>query len=157
MKQEIQQHDYCQKAISFKKDLEKGFLVLAEHLYEIKEKELWRASWASWLEFTWELKMSQNTIFKLLQIYKKLVLDYGLKMEFVVTAGGWSVVADLLPVMQDKKSAMKWLLKAQDLTRSDLRKELKEEQAGIPSGQCQHKIVKLVEICDGCGHIIKYL
>lgn len=153
MKNELQQHTYCEKAISLKNDLETGFIVLAEHLYNIHENNLWEASYGSWIEFTWELKMSPNHINTLMRIYRTLIIGYGLKAENVITAGGWSVVAEILPVITSKQDAVKWILKAQQLTREDLRKEVKEAKTGLPMAQCQHAHAVTYTMCDcpDCG------
>lgn len=147
-KQELQQHSYCEKAISLKNDLETGFIVLAEHLYNINQNNLWEASYGSWLEFTWELKMSPNHINTLMRIYRTLIVGYGLTSENIKTAGGWSVIAEILPYCTSKKDAVKWILKAQQLTRADLRKELKEEKTGILMGVCPHDVLKEIVMCE---------
>lgn len=150
---EVQQNDYCNSALKLKNDLETGFIVLGEYLHNIYVNNLWQASYSSWEEYTWELKMSSNHINKLMQIYRTLVLSYGLKAEHIITAGGWSVVADLLPMIGSKKDALKWLNKAQLLTRSDLRKEMKEAKTGVLIGSCSHD--KWTEVtlcqCENCG------
>lgn len=125
--------------------------MLGEELYNIKEKMLWEGVYGSWEEFTVELKMSNNTINKLMQIYKTLVLSYGLSNEQITTAGGWSVVADVLPMITSKKDALKWLNQAQSLTRADLRKEIKESKTGIVMTQCSHKNTYKIEVCKDCG------
>lgn len=151
MKNEIQKLDYCNKAIKLKNDLEGGFIALGEYLHNIKENSLWEASWGSWDEFTWELKMSQNMINKLVQIYRTFVLEYGMTQEQISTAGGWSVVADVLPMVTSKKEALHWLNKAQSLTRADLRKEMQEEKTGIIMSTCSHPETYTIEICKVCG------
>lgn len=153
MKNELQNHNYCTKAIKLKNDLETGFIVLGEHLHNIYANSLWEASWDSWEAFVSELKMSSNHVNKLMQIYRTLVLSYGLKAEHIVTAGGWSVVADILPMITSKKDALKWLNKAQVLTRADLRKEIKEVKTGLPMAQCKHLNKEMIPMCKciDCG------
>jgi hypothetical protein len=157
MKTEIQKLDYCTSALKLKNDLEGGFLKLGEYLYNIKENNLWEASWGSWLEFTWELKMSMNVINKLMQIHRELVLGYAVNPEYIQNAGGWSVVSECLPVIKSKPDALKWLNHAQGLTRQDLRREIKEQQTGIPQASCHHHNIYTIEICQDCGQRVKQI
>lgn len=154
---ELTDTNYCNRAISLKNALERDFMLLAEHLYKIKEYELWRANWGSWIEYTWELKMSATTIKQLIQVYKTFVVDYGITKEQLGTAGGLSHVADTLPVIKNKKDALRWLVKAQTLTRADLRKELTEAKTGIPMASCKHSETYTVEICKHCGERVRKL
>lgn len=152
MNRQLDKHlKYCNDAIDLKNRLETDFLVLGELLYEIREKSLWEPNWQSWEEFSWELKMSANTINKLIQIYKTLILGYGFTKEQIANAGGWTLVAEVLPRIASKKDALKWLHNAQTLTRADLRKTIKEEKTGVSMTTCTHQTTRLVEICTGCG------
>lgn len=143
--------EYCEDALALKKTLEESFLTLGEYLYNIKIKELYIPQWASWDIFVMELKMSQNAVNKLIQIYKTFILDYKLATQEVVTAGGWSVISELLPVIQTKEDAKDWLNKAQALTREDLRKEIKESKTGLPQSSCKHKNTYTIVVCRDCG------
>lgn len=153
MKKELANFDYCNEAIDLKNKLEGSFLELGARLYQIKENSLYEPNWASWVEFTWELKMSDNTINKLIQIYKTLILGYGFNNQQILNAGGWTVVADVLPMITSKKDALRWLNLASTLTRTDLRKEIKEAKTGIDMGDCKHINTRriMIEICNICG------
>ncbi len=142
---------YCNDALTLKTSLEQGFLRLGEYLHTIKLKRLWESNWASWEEFSLEFKMSQNSITKLIQIYSTFVLDYRIEGDRVVEAGGWSVIAELLPVIESKKDAEDWLTKAKELTREDLRKEITEKKTGVPMQQCKHKNTYTIVVCRDCG------
>lgn len=143
--------EYCKDALTLKTSLEEGFLRLGEYLLNIKEKSLYEPNWASWEEYSIELKMSQNSINKLIQIYQTLVLNHGIPEKKIVDAGGWSVIADLLPVIKSKEDAEEWLTKAKELTREDLRKELTEEKTGLPMKDCRHRNTYTIVVCRDCG------
>ena len=141
---------YCNDAIALKEKIEDDFLTLGEYLHNIKEHSLFEPQWSSFIEFCFELKMSQNTINKLIQIYKVFVLDYGIGRNQITNAGV-SLVTDILPVINTKKDALKWLGKASLLTRQDLRRELIEHKTGVDMTKCKHEDTYVVEICRDCG------
>lgn len=151
----IQEHNekYCMSTLKLKSDLEMGFLVLGEHLYKIRTESLWESSWDSWRAFTDELKLSKNTINKVIKIYEVFVLKFAFPNDYIANAGGWSLVADLLPVTEngDRKNALHWLHLATQLTRSDIRRELTEARTGIPQLTCQHKHTHQITVCNDCG------
>ena len=151
MNKELQNLDYCNQTLKLKKDIEGSFVTLGEYLYEIKERQLYEPQWSSFEEFCFELKMSSNMVNKLMQIYKTFVLGYGFTQDQISNAGGWSVISEVLPVIDSKKSAIKWLASCATLTRSDLRKELTELKTGIPQMQCKHENTYLLRICRNCG------
>ena len=141
---------YCNDALALRESIEDDFLVLGEHLYNIKEHNLFEPQWSSFIEFCFELRMSQNNINKLMQIYKTFILEYGFERKQITTAGV-SLLSDVLPAIENKKDATKWLAKASLLTRQDLRKELIEHKTGIDMRKCKHKDTYTVEICRTCG------
>lgn len=151
MSKELKNLDYCNQTLRLKKDIEGSFVMLGEYLHTIKENQLYEPQWSSFEEFCFELKMSSNMVNKLMMIYKTFILGYGFTQEQIATAGGWSVIAEVLPQIDSKKSALKWLASCATLTRSDLRKELLEAKTGIPMKQCEHKDTYTVEICRNCG------
>lgn len=146
---------YCEKALQLKHDIEGHFLMLGEYLYNIKEHNLYDSQWGSFEEFVFDLKMSQNMANKLVQIYKTFILGYGFTTSEVIKAGGWSVLQEILPMIDSRKSAEKWLNAAATLTQADLRKEVKELKTGIPMKNCAHTDTYTVEICRGCGDSIQ--
>lgn len=143
---------YCNSALALKKDIETIYLTLGEYLYNIKQGELYRPQWDSWEVFYAELKMSQNMVNKLIKIYELFVLTYHFKEEEVITAGGWTIIQEILPVIENKEEAVKWLETAKTLTREDLRKEVKEAKTGIEMRRCAHKNTYLIKICRDCGN-----
>lgn len=151
MSSEIVNFDYCNQALKLKQDIEANFLVLAEYLYNIKEHNLFAPQWESFVEFCFELKMSSNMVNKLIQIHKTLILGYGMQPNEILTAGGWSVIQEVLPVISSKKDAVKWLESARTLTRQDLRKTLHETKTGIDMNTCKHKNTYMIKVCRDCG------
>lgn len=151
MSKELQNHNYCEKAITLKESIEGNFLELGEYLYNIKENQLYSPSWNSFAEFCWELKMSSNMVNKFIQIYKTFVLGYSFSKDQLVTAGGWTVLQEILPMVTSRKEALHWLSEASTLRRGDLRKSIMESKTGVEMSECEHKRTYTVEICKNCG------
>ena len=150
-RQDIQNYNYCNKALDFKKDLETRYLQLGEMLYKIKKDELYKSSWDSWVEYTWELRMPITKVNNLILIYSKLVVGFGLTFEQIAAGGGWSVIAEAISVMNTREEALHWIAEAANLKKEDLRKSVKEAKTGIIMSECKHKDTHLVEVCDHCG------
>ncbi len=142
--------EYCNNALNLRESIENDFLVLGEHLYNIREHNLFEPQWSSFVEFCFELRMSQSNINRLIQIHEKFILEYGFQRKEITRAGA-SLLSDILPAITSKQEATEWLEKATLLTRSDLRKELTEFKTGIQMKHCKHKDTYLVEICRKCG------
>lgn len=141
---------YCEEALALRESIEDDFLLLGESLYNIREHNLFEPQWSSFVEFCFELRMTQASINRLIQIHKVFVLDYELPRK-EITHAGVSNLFDVLSSIQNKKDAQKWLAKATLLTRQDLRKELTEHKTGIDMRKCKHKNTYVVEICKDCG------
>jgi len=146
---------YCSQAISLKQSLESSFMTLAGYLYRINSEELYKPQWSSWDEFYNELKISKNTANKLVQIHSTMIVEYQFTPEEIVSAGGWSVIQDILPLCTSRKNAEKWLRKAEVLTRDDLRDEMKEEKTGVAQQHCKHLNTYTITICRDCGEKIE--
>lgn len=144
-------YNYCVETLDLKKEIEGNFVDLGEHLNNIREHNLFEPQWSSFLEFCDELRMSQNMVNKLIQIYKTFVLGYSFTKEEIATAGGWGNLQEILPMITSKKTAVYWLDKASILSREDLRKEVKEEKTGVPMATCKHKDFYLLKVCRDCG------
>lgn len=152
---EKKKHDICIAAIEAKKDIEWKFIELGKMLYTIKNDRLYEAGWSSWEEYCMELKLAQPTISKLFRIYEVFVLHYQIEPLKLAEAGGWSSVAELLPLIDQEtttKARVRELLGlATDQPRHDLRKTIADERRGKP---CTHKKTRflILEICDdGCN------
>lgn len=151
MNRALQKLGYCEKALELKKDIEGNFLVLGEYLYYIKENQMYEPQWSSFDEFVFEMKMSMNMANKLIQLHKTFIVGYGFSSQEIINAGGWSCLADILPMVNSRKSAEKWIHLTASLTRGDLRKELKEARTGKLMSQCLHENTYTVCICKDCG------
>lgn len=144
--------EFCRHTIALKENIERTFIELGRRLYKIREERLYEPFYDSFNVYCDELKLSQSTISKLVNIYKKFILEYGFSPTRLMKAGGWGVMAEALPVIHSKKDANDFLDKAETLTLRDMRKEVLEKKSGIDQRTCNHKDdFYVLKICRRCG------
>lgn len=143
--------EYCEKTLTLKSALEEGFVALGERLGRIRDEELYKPQWSTFAEFLEEMKLSEATASKMISIYQKFVIGFGIAPEKIALAGGWNPAYEISTFAQTKKEAVEWLEKSSTLTRQDLRKELQERKSGIPMKECKHKDTYTIKICRDCG------
>jgi hypothetical protein len=144
--------DFCEDTAKLKKDIEVGFLKLGERLQKIRDERMFEGRWDSFEEYLDYATISPGTASKLINIYQRFFLEWEIDAEKLVEAGGWSVVATLLPICKSKKDAKDWLSKANILSRSDLEKDIKEFRTGKPMSECLHSDSYILKVCRTCGH-----
>lgn len=144
-------YEYCQKTLAFKDRIEKDFLALGKHLYNIRENRLYEPHWSSFHEFAMELKMSISSVSKLINIYRIYVLEYHYQPDELAKAGGWTVLAETLPHVTSQEAAGRVLTLAMELSRSDLKKELTEAKTGVQMISCPHEDSYAIRVCRTCG------
>jgi hypothetical protein len=144
--------DFCQHTIALKENIERTFIELGRRLFKIREERLYEPFYDSFNVYCDELKLSQSTISKLVNIYKKFILEYGFTAKQLMKAGGWGVMAEALPVIKSKADARDFLEKAETLTLRDMRKEVLEKKTGMDQRTCKHKDdFYVLQICRVCG------
>lgn len=148
MNKKEKDYKFLQNIIELSKNLEMGYLDLGKYLMECRDEERFKPVYESFDDFCLEIKKSPATISKLIGIYQYF---NHIPKERLAEAGGWSTLAELLPVITSQQNAKKWVDKAVELTRNDLRKEVKEAKTGIPMAECKHTDTYEVEICRMCG------
>lgn len=142
---------YCFETLALKRNIEMNFLELGKRLRKIREEELYKPNYEDFAEFCLEIKLSGPTVSKLINIYDVFVLQYKVSPKVIASAGGWSVIAETLPFVNNKKDAENLLHKATVLTRSDLRRELIELKKGVPMAECKHENAYHISCCPDCG------
>lgn len=161
-KETVKNLDFCNETISKKHVLEMGWLELCARLKEIRDNKLYEGRWENFEDFLNDpsMDMDKGTASKMITIHEKLITEYQIKPVVIANAGGWSKVAELLPVINNKKDAEEWLSKSSVLSKNDLRKEIKEKKGKGGIG-CQHpnsyKVVMCC--CKNCDYkeVEKYL
>jgi hypothetical protein len=142
--------NFCHDTLELKGTIENSFLVLGERLLKIRTERLYEPQWQAFDEYVNEMKMSEASANKLISIYQKFILEYKIPSNLLTLAGGWAVVAEILPVVT-KDTVKDWLNKATVLSRQDLRKEVKEARTGIDMSKCEHKNFYTIRCCRDCG------
>ena len=144
--------EYLAEARELKKNLETGFLILAEHLYKIRESEMWRGEYDSYEEFISDLDISRFTDCKLRAVYRRFVVEYKLPLEQIQTIA-WTSLYTLSTKVQDKKVALSLLEKAETLRGREWLDEVRIASVG------EHICVESREIklavCDICGKMTR--
>lgn len=149
---EQKNHDFCEETIERMNQIETDYMSRAEDLHKIQTLSLYRPSWDSFEEFCMELKgIKYKSIMKLIGIYEKFILQFKFSPARIAKAGGWTNVAEVLPVVKNKEDAKKWLDAAESKTREHLRQDLKEAKTGIDLTKCKHKAAYTIRICPDCG------
>lgn len=161
-KQVLKSISFCEHTIAFKHFIETQWIEFAGQLKEIRDKELYKGRWDSFEDFLNDpaMAMDKGTASKMITIHERFILEYKIPNSKIARVGGWSKVAEILPAVKDKKSAEIWLENAASLSKSDLRKQVKEEN-NPDSIECKHKDCYKVVMCccRKCGNkeIEKYL
>lgn len=150
--------NFCEATIEKKHQLEAGWIELAGRIKEIRDNKFYEGRWESFEDFLHDpsMGMDKGTASKMITIYEKLVVEYNIPVNEIAQSGGWSKIAEALPVINDVDSAKEWLEKVSTLTKDDLRKEVNEARGkstkeGI---ECKHpdtyKVI--MTCCRDCDH-----
>lgn len=153
----IESLNFCEETITKKHLFEVAWLELCARVKEIRDNKLYEGRWDSFEDFLIDPQMGldKSVASRMITIHEKFILEYKISPARIANIGGWSKAAEILGVVKDKKSAEEWIDKATSLSKSDLRKEIKESQTGIKMSDCKHKDFYLVKICRKCGDRIE--
>lgn len=111
-----------------------------------------RSTWGEFLSDP-ELQISWEKARRIMRIYEVYIEGYGLKDEEINGIDQRSLLK--LSTIIDKDNVRDWLLKAKNLSRSDLKRELKFGDIDVMT--CKHNYSKTHETmeCSKCGEINK--
>jgi hypothetical protein len=151
---EIASVTLCEKTLSLKNDIEKGFLVLGKNLHKIREEELYKCQWLKWEDYLDDMKMSSSTASKLITIYEKFILEWKIDEKTILNMGGYSNAYTLIPMLKGKEDdeVKEKIREFSLLSRSDLEQKKNEEITGVNRDTCKHKDTYLLKICRDCGY-----
>lgn len=137
---------YLEETLVLKENLEKGFLHLGERLYRIKNERLWDIDYGSYAEFLMAAKISEATASKLVAIYSKFVLEFGMSYDALAPCS-WSSLYQLLPLATSKEKATELVHEASTLKRGDVEEKLRE----MNHPDCRHTNTFTIKVCRDCG------
>ena len=112
---------------------------------------MFEEQWDDFYIFLEEMNMSEGTASKLINIYKTFVVQYQIKNERLIEAGGWTKLAVILPLIHSQEDAEKWVGDSCVLTVRDLTKEVREQRSGIAMKDCKHENTFQITCCHDCG------
>ena len=151
---QLQNLDYCNQTIVLKKDIEKSFVSLGEHLKNIRDGNLFSPQWTSFHEFIWELGLKDGTVSKLINIYDTLVLKFPIPEADLHSPKGWSSLAEALPLINSQEDAMHYVQLRNTLTAKDYRDTVRAKLRGVDVNTCEHPPEFSVTLvwCKKCGY-----
>lgn len=145
---------YCDETIKLKENIEGSYLTFGKRLLAIRDGQLYSGQWSSFPEYLAEMKITESNASKIINVYKKFVVEYGLSEESVSKAGIGNL-GNVVAFVKDKDSAEHWLHLASTLSREDLQKETKEARTKISMADCPHLDSYTMKICRTCGDKIR--
>ena len=149
MKTEIVSTKYLKDTLKLKNEIEGVFLQLGERLYNIRKDEIWKGAYNNYSEFLQEMGISEGHASKLVQIYARFVLEYGIKQAILANIGIKKLYA-IIPLCTNKNSLKSALEQIEGLSSADVERLSKDQQAGA------HKhIDQAYLICSVCKRMKK--
>lgn len=149
---EKEAYAYCEETIALKNQIEGAYLVMCSRLHKIKSDGLYvHAGYDSWSLFLDEMKIDKGKADQMVRIYDLMVLQYGIAPKMIEEAGGWSVVAEILPIADSKENTEEALEFAKGALKKDVRLYVRDKKYGTTGKLCAHENHYTVEICTDCG------
>ena len=143
-------YEYCNETLRLRHKTESLFLSHGERLFRIQTDKMYEPNYESFNEFLQDFKIDQSVASRLVNIFKKFVVEYGFSFEELGKTN-WTKLAEILTVVKTKKEAEIWLSKLEHLKRKDIRDEITEKRTGIKMEKCKHLDYYDVRICKVCG------
>lgn len=143
---------FCLETMDLRNKLGLGMIEYSKRLSTIYRQRLWEGKWDSWEEYLFDIKEDPSVASRLRRLYELMIEEHGFPPERVVKAGGWSRLAEVLPMLKEKQSAEKWLgLCERAMTKTDIRRDYHEHKHGTDMLSCRHENSYLLRICEDCG------
>ncbi len=120
--------EYLRETIDLIKSIETRFLELAARLYRIRDKELWKDSYDTYTEFLEAAHVKPAHASILYSIHQHYVVE-GKKTTKELAGIGYSNLYEAIPLIE-KQGVDKAVAKADTLTRSEIKDEVREQRHG---------------------------
>jgi hypothetical protein len=144
------QNNYINETIEFKGQIELAFMTFGGRLMNIRDNGLWRGVYDNYLLFLDEIDMSESSVSKLISIYKKFFVDFPIPEEKLIQCGGWSQLAEILPLVKSQSDAEYWVEQVILQDRKGLRETAREAKTGVKIEDCNHDYYEM-RVCRRCG------
>lgn len=142
--------EYVRETIDLVKQIETRFLELGARLYRIKEEKLYLGTYDTFQEFLEAAHINPGHASILAKIHKYYVVDGGQKQEQLAGIG-YSNLYEAIPLIE-KDGVEVTVVKAQTLTRSEIKEEVREDKHGVHTHT--PKDDTLWAFCE-CGKLIR--
>lgn len=142
--------EYIRDTIDLVKSIETRFLELGARLYRIREEKLYIGTYDSFQEFLDAAHINPGHASILAKIHKYYVVD-GKQPQEQLAGIGYSNLYEAIPLIE-KDGIERTIVKAQTLTRSEIKDEVRDEKHG------EHEHVLGAErwgMCTHCGKFIR--
>ena len=141
---------YLKETLKLKNEVEGMFLQIGERLYNIRKDEIWKGAYNNYSEFLQDMGISDGHASKLVQIYVRFILEYGIRQAKLAQIGIKKLYA-IIPLCTDKNSLKSALEKIEGLSSDDVERLSKDQQAG-PHEHDDHKYL----VCSICKRMKKF-
>ena len=147
---EIKALEFCEETLQLHLEAEGVFLSLAKRLKQIRDEKLFGTQWSSFGEFLNEMKLTEAKASRLITVYEKFVLGWGIDTPKLLTAGGWTNLYELGRFAKTKEEALEWIERRATAMESHFRESLRIARKGLED--CKHEEYYELRICSRCGH-----
>lgn len=144
--------DYVRETIDLVRQIETRFLELGARLYRIREEKLYLGTYDSFQEFLDTAHISGGHASILCKIHKHYVID-GQQDQKQLAGIGYSNLYEAIPLIE-KDGIDKTVVKAQTLTRDEIREEVREEKYGVHSHEVDEARWGM---CVKCGKFVRLI
>lgn len=137
---------YVRETLKLRDTIESAFIALGERFYKIREESLWHGMFESYAEFLEQMRVSEATASKLMQVYRTYIVEYKIATSRLAKIG-WSNLYMAIPLIA-KHGVENAVEKASSLRRSDIEDEVRDEN----HPDCKHEWQKVtIRLCMECG------
>lgn len=142
--------EYLRECVDLVRQIETRFLELGARLFNIREKKLWQGTYDSYAEFLEAARISESQASIFANIHKHYVLEGGVPEERLALIG-YSNLHTAMPLIE-KEGIESAVVKAQTLTRSEIKDEVRE----MVHGEHVHTLGEaLYSFCTLCNKLVR--
>lgn len=144
----VVKREYIKETLALKKRMESSYLELGERLQRIRDERLYEPDFENFASFCWEAKLAESTASRLISVYQKFVVEYGINKD-KLSSLGWTNLYVMLPLATDKNKAKELVEDSISLRREDILEKVREETKGK---NCEHDWYEVrIKQCRNCG------
>jgi len=117
---------------------------------QIRDERIWEQAGYSSFDalLDEEFKTSESRVSQLIGICD---LFSNVPQQKLIEAGGWSNLAEIVPLVRKGEDAEKWVDLVILHTRENLRALKAEQQTGVKEEECDHHDSFIIRVCRTCG------